>query len=297
MNGVSRRAARRARRRAAGSRRPRRGSRAPRSAAPAPRSRCAASRPEQVRADEHQRARVAEGARGGLRRGRRRCDRGAGCRGRARPARRAGRRAGRPRRRYAATSTALGMSVIGRAAPLRRTSSGEHTTTSRAAPSRHASSCGGALELGRRPVGREPVVGDVVERRPARRSRERRRAGVVDPQQRMRACRARPRPRMTARASRSSARGSTRRGSHFTAGRSSSRPGATAGHLGDARGRRRGRRRSTQVVQRIRGRLDEEHPQAGVASQQPGDEVLVAAPHVVPALERHHDEVGHSTLR
>ena len=48
-------------------------------------------------------------------------------------------------------------------------------------------------------------------------------------------------------------------------------------------------------MQGIRGRLDEEHPQTRVAVQQARDEVLVAAPHVVPRFERHHHEVGHRT--
>ena len=52
-----------------------------------------------------------------------------------------------------------------------------------------------------------------------------------------------------------------------------------------------------QVVRRVGRRFDEEHAQRGIRSQQTRDEVLVAAPHVVPRLERHHHEIGHRALR
>jgi hypothetical protein len=50
-------------------------------------------------------------------------------------------------------------------------------------------------------------------------------------------------------------------------------------------------------VERVNGGLDEEHSQGGISGKQSGHEVLVAPPHVVPSLEGHDNNVGHSTLR
>ncbi|WP_175985677.1 hypothetical protein [Microbacterium tenebrionis] len=55
---------------------------------------------------------------------------------------------------------------------------------------------------------------------------------------------------------------------------------------------------AAQGVERIGRRLDEENPQVRIRAQEAVDQVLVASPHVVPRLERDHDEGRHrSTCR
>ena len=98
--------------------------------------------------------------------------------------------------------------------------------------------------------------------------------------------------RTTCRAHRSSTDRSTRRGSHFVGSSSHSATVAYAVPVVRAQAPSAPRPATAQSrVQRIRRRLDEEHAQRGVATEQARHEVLVAPPHRVPGLERGDDEV------
>ena len=101
-----------------------------------------------------------------------------------------------------------------------------------------------------------------------------------------------PAARTMADDSRLSAAGSSLRGSHFVGWKSQSRSAALAQAEAAA-----GARPATQVVQRVGGRLDEQHAEVGVCRQQPRDQVLVASPDAVPGFERDDDQVRHSSSR
>lgn len=150
-----------------------------------------------------------------------------------------------------------------------------------------------ARVLGGGAVGGEPVVGDVVERGPARAPHDGGAGRVVDPQH--------------GAAQSGAGHGALDRPSEpdvharvDPAGEPLGRlveehpPGGDPVHVG--RGAQAapgaGDAAPAEPVQRVGRRLHEQHPRRRVGTAQLRDEVLVAAPHVVPALERQDDDVA-----
>ncbi|MPM66668.1 hypothetical protein SDC9_113578 [bioreactor metagenome] len=145
--------------------------------------------------------------------------------------------------------------------------------------------------LGGRTVRLQPVVGDVVQRGPAGQRQDGGTARVVDPQQRT---------------------GEARSGRGPADPRRKAPVGGPVPPPGQQLGRSAGPQPALrhpverhgpqpaaparpaagdEVVQRIGGRLDEQHPQTGVGPQQPRHQVLVAPPHPVPGFQGEHHQV------
>ncbi len=150
-----------------------------------------------------------------------------------------------------------------------------------------------ARVLGGGAVGGQPVVGDVVERGPARAPHDGGAGRVVDPQHRAAQAGAghgtldRPRePDVHARVDLAGEPLGRLVEEHAAGGDPvhGGRGAQTAAGARDAA--------PTEPVQRVGRRLDEQHPGRRVGAAQLRDEVLVAAPHVVPAFERQDDDVA-----
>jgi len=161
----------------------------------------------------------------------------------------------------------------------------------------------GASVLGRVAFGTQPVVGDVVQRAPAGGPQHRRAVRVVHPEHRVGHPQSARRPVHGPGAAVVGAGGQP---SGQPLGRSV-RPGATGGRavMGGERAEAsaEGERGATaQIVQVVDRRLDEEHVQRRVVVQQSGDQVLVAAPDLVPGFQAQHHQVlpdggGHQAHR